>query len=209
MSVRTSAGILLYRRRTPTGDAGDGLEVLLAHPGGPYFANRDLGDWTIPKGEPDGAHEPLPAVARREFEEETGTALDPDATLLELGSIVQKGGKVVHAWAVEGDLDPAERPSNDFEVEWPPRSGRPATVRRDRPGRMVRARRGPPPDQAHPGTVHRSARDGPSATATGGRMPQAAPGQPGATTVIRTSVGSAPEATSEPRSGVTTSSRSR
>ena len=124
MSVRTSAGILLYRRHTATGDAGDGLEVLLAHPGGPYFANRDLGDWTIPKGEPDGAHEPLPAVARREFEEETGTALDPDAPLLELGSIVQKGGKVVHAWAVEGDLDPAGARSNDFEVEWPPRSGR-------------------------------------------------------------------------------------
>ena len=123
MSVRTSAGILLYRRRTLDGAAGDGLEVLLAHPGGPYFAKRDLGDWTIPKGEPDMAHEPLPVVARREFEEETGTALDPDATLLELGSIVQKGGKVVHAWAVEGDLDPATARSNDFEVEWPPRSG--------------------------------------------------------------------------------------
>jgi predicted NUDIX family NTP pyrophosphohydrolase len=124
MSIRTSAGILLYRRRTPPDDAGDGLEVLLAHPGGPYFAKRDLGDWTIPKGEPDGAHEPLPAVARREFEEETGTALDPEATLLELGSIVQKGGKVVHGWAVEGDLDPAAARSNDFEVEWPPGSGR-------------------------------------------------------------------------------------
>ena len=121
MSVRTSAGILLFRRAGP-GD--DGLEVLLAHPGGPFFVARDLGDWTIPKGEPDGAAEPLPAVARREFEEETGTALDPGVALLELGSIVQKGGKVVHAWAVEGDLDPAAAHSNEFEVEWPPRSGR-------------------------------------------------------------------------------------
>jgi len=121
MSVRTSAGILLYRR---TGAGGDGLEVLLAHPGGPYFMNRDLGDWTIPKGEPDGAHEPLDAVARREFEEETGTALDAAAPTIELGTIVQKGGKVVYAWAVEGDLDPAAAHSNEFEVEWPPRSGR-------------------------------------------------------------------------------------
>ncbi len=119
MGERVSAGILLWR------SVGDGrLEVLLAHPGGPYFANRDAGDWTIPKGEPDGAEEALLAVGRREFEEETGTAIDPDATALELGSIVQKGGKVVHAWAVEGDLDPALAHSNEFEAEWPPRSGR-------------------------------------------------------------------------------------
>jgi predicted NUDIX family NTP pyrophosphohydrolase len=116
MSVRTSAGILLYRRR-------DGLELLLAHPGGPYFAAKDLGDWTIPKGEPDGAHEPLADVARREFAEETGTALDPAAPTIELGSIIQKGGKVVHGWAVEGDLDPAAATSNEIEIEWPPRSG--------------------------------------------------------------------------------------
>jgi predicted NUDIX family NTP pyrophosphohydrolase len=121
MGERTSAGILLYRRP----DASDGgLEVLLAHPGGPYFAKRDAGDWTIPKGEPDGGDEALTAVARREFEEETGTAIDRGLPTIELGSIVQKGGKVVHAWAVEGDLDPAEARSNDFEVEWPPRSGR-------------------------------------------------------------------------------------
>ena len=121
MGERTSAGILLYRRP----DAPDsGLEVLLAHPGGPYFAKRDAGDWTIPKGEPDGGDEALTAVARREFEEETGTAIDDGLPTIELGSIVQKGGKIVHAWAVEGDLDPAEARSNEFEVEWPPRSGR-------------------------------------------------------------------------------------
>jgi predicted NUDIX family NTP pyrophosphohydrolase len=120
MAVRTSAGILLYRRSAPAGR----LEVLLAHPGGPYFVNRDLGDWTIPKGEPDGAAEALPAVARREFAEETGHLLDADAPMVELGTIVQKGGKVVHAWAVEGDLDPTTARSNEFDVEWPPRSGR-------------------------------------------------------------------------------------
>lgn len=120
MSQRTSAGILLYRRAE--GPSG-GLEVLLAHPGGPYFASRDLGDWTIPKGEPDDVGEPLAGVARREFEEETGTALDGAAPTIELGTITQKGGKVVHAWAVEGDLDPAAAHSNEFEVEWPPRSG--------------------------------------------------------------------------------------
>ena len=124
MSVRTSAGILLYRRRIadwrrrrrPRGAPGPPRWAVLREPG-----PRRLDD---PEGRAGRGHEPLPAVARREFEEETGTALDPDATLLELGSIVQKGGKVVHAWAVEGDLDPAGARSNDFEVEWPPRSGR-------------------------------------------------------------------------------------
>jgi predicted NUDIX family NTP pyrophosphohydrolase len=120
MAERTSAGILLYRR---AGTPANGFEVLLAHPGGPYFAKRDVGDWTIPKGEPDGAEEALAAVARREFEEETGTAIDGAAPTIELGSIVQKGGKVVHAWAVEGDLDPTEAHSNEFEAEWPPRAG--------------------------------------------------------------------------------------
>jgi predicted NUDIX family NTP pyrophosphohydrolase len=121
MAERTSAGILLYRRR---GRPDGPVEVLLAHPGGPYFARRDIGDWTIPKGEPNAGGEALEAVARREFEEETGTEIDPAAPTIELGSIVQKGGKVVHAWGVEGDLDPAEARSNEFEVEWPPRSGR-------------------------------------------------------------------------------------
>ena len=121
MAERTSAGILLYRRAN---EPDGGLEVLLAHPGGPFFAKRDLGDWTIPKGEPNGGDEPLEAVARREFAEETGTELDPAAPMLKLGKIVQKGGKVVHAWAVEGDCDPARLVSNLFEMEWPPRSGR-------------------------------------------------------------------------------------
>jgi len=116
MSSKVSAGILLYRR------SGGGLEVLLAHPGGPYFAGRDEDVWSIPKGEvePD---ETLYAVARREFEEETGSAA-PDAQSLELGSIVQKGGKVVHGWALEGELDAAAARSNTFALEWPPRSGR-------------------------------------------------------------------------------------
>jgi predicted NUDIX family NTP pyrophosphohydrolase len=123
MAERTSAGILLYRWSDGPGDVPH-LEVLLAHPGGPFFAKRDLGDWTIPKGEPDGVHEPLTTVARREFAEETGTEIDPEAPTIELGSIVQKGGKVVHAWAVKGDLDPADARSNVFEITWPPRSGR-------------------------------------------------------------------------------------
>ena len=117
MSERTSAGILLYR------SVGARLEVLLAHPGGPYFVDRDVGHWTIPKGEPDDVHEPMTVVARREFAEETGTEIDPSAPSIDLGTIVQKGGKIVYAWAVEGDLDPAEAHSNPFEMEWPPRSG--------------------------------------------------------------------------------------
>ena len=115
---RVSAGILLYRR----GEAG--LEVLIAHPGGPYFAQKDAGHWSIPKGEVEG-DEDLVAVARREFEEETGTPLTTaEADLLGLGEIIQKGGKRVVAWAAEGDLDPATAHSNTFTIEWPPRSGR-------------------------------------------------------------------------------------
>jgi len=116
MAARVSSGILLYRRR------GGLLEVLLAHPGGPYFARKDEGHWTIPKGEVDPG-EDLIAVGRREFEEETGQPV-PEGPSRELGSIVQKGGKVVHAWAVEGDMDPDAGASNTFEVEWPPGSGR-------------------------------------------------------------------------------------
>ena len=116
---RTSAGILLYRRSSGR------LEVLLAHPGGPFFARKDAGHWTIPKGEVDPGEAPLD-VARREFEEETGHPA-PSGVFLDLGSIVQKGGKVVHAWAAEGDLDPAAAVSNTFELEWPPRSGRTQT----------------------------------------------------------------------------------
>jgi predicted NUDIX family NTP pyrophosphohydrolase len=113
MSNRISAGILLYRREP-------GVELLLAHPGGPYFANKDAGHWTIPKGEVEGGEE-LEAVARREFAEETGSEV-PDGRLIDLGSIVQKGGKTVHAWAVEGRLDPAHARSNMILIEWPPRS---------------------------------------------------------------------------------------
>jgi predicted NUDIX family NTP pyrophosphohydrolase len=113
---RVSAGILLYRR-----PPGGGLELLLGHPGGPWFARKDAGAWSIPKGEvePD---EDLYAVARREFHEETGHAA-PGGPALPLGTVRQKGGKLVHAWALEGDLDPAEAASNTFSMAWPPGSG--------------------------------------------------------------------------------------
>jgi predicted NUDIX family NTP pyrophosphohydrolase len=113
---RLSAGILLWRRREGR------LEVLLGHPGGPYFAGKDEDHWTLLKGE-SAPGDDLEAVARREFEEETGHAV-PEGALAELGEIVQKSGKRVVAWGVEGDLDPAAAVSNTFEMEWPPRSGR-------------------------------------------------------------------------------------
>jgi len=115
-SGRTSAGILLWRRREGR------LEVLLAHQGGPFWVNKDAGHWTIPKGEVEAAEE-LVAVARREFTEETGHE-PPPGPLLPLGDIRQKSGKLVLAWAVGGDLDPATARSNTYEMEWPPRSGR-------------------------------------------------------------------------------------
>jgi predicted NUDIX family NTP pyrophosphohydrolase len=96
--------------------------VLLVHPGGPLWARRDAGAWSIPKGEYDDGEEPL-AAARREFEEELGTA-PPDGDAAELGEVRQKSGKFVRAWAIAGDLDPATAVSNTFELEWPPRSGR-------------------------------------------------------------------------------------
>jgi len=112
----TSAGLLLCRL-PPTGEP----EVLLAHPGGPYFVNRDEGAWTVPKGLVDPGEELLDA-ARREFAEEIG--LRPEAPVFHpLGSIRQKNGKTVHAWAFAGDFDPSTLRSNDFETEWPPRSG--------------------------------------------------------------------------------------
>jgi len=114
---RVSAGILLFRR------GAGGLEVLIGHPGGPYFASKDAGHWSIPKGEVDG-EEDLEAVARREFEEETGSRVDAASdALIPLGEIVQKGGKQVVAWAVEGDLDAGAARSNLFAMEWPPGSG--------------------------------------------------------------------------------------
>jgi predicted NUDIX family NTP pyrophosphohydrolase len=116
---RRSAGIVLYRVRAGT------PEVLLVHPGGPFWARRDAGAWSFPKGEYDAGDDPR-ETALREFEEETGTALPP-GDLIELGSVKQKGGKVVSAWAVEGDLDPDTVKSNTFRMQWPPRSGRWAT----------------------------------------------------------------------------------
>ncbi len=115
MPVR-SAGLLLFRRSSA------GLEVLVVHPGGPFWARKDLGAWSLPKGEYDDDEDPA-VCARREFAEELGTA-PPDGELLDLGEVRLKSGKVVVAWAVEGDLDTAEIVSNTFETEWPPRSGR-------------------------------------------------------------------------------------
>ncbi len=112
---RISAGLLCYRIRRGL------LEVLLVHPGGPFFRNRDEGAWTIPKGEIEPGEDELQA-ARREFQEETGTC--PDGPFEPLSSIRQKGGKVVHAWACLSDLDPSIAVSNTFSLEWPPRSGR-------------------------------------------------------------------------------------
>jgi len=117
MAAKRSAGILLYRRNR------GGLEVFLAHPGGPFWTRRDLGAWTIPKGEIDEGEDPLVA-ARREFEEEIGVALSGDFHALT--PIRQKGGKLVLAWAVEGDCDAANIRSNVFAMEWPPRSGKQA-----------------------------------------------------------------------------------
>lgn len=149
MTRKVSAGILLYRHRDGS------LEVLLAHPGGPFFANRDAGHWTIPKGEP-GENDELAAAAAREFEEETGNTLasvarDPAALPLDLGSIVQASGKRVHCWAVEGNLDPATSTSNTFEMPWPPGSTRLRTFPEiDRVAwfRLAEARRRANPSQA-------------------------------------------------------------
>ncbi|HEX5369661.1 MAG TPA: NUDIX domain-containing protein [Dehalococcoidia bacterium] len=115
MPSKSSAGLLLYRRRNGV------LEVLLAHPGGPFWAKKDQGAWSIPKGEIDAGEDPLQA-AIREFEEETGHR--PSGDFVPLSDVRQAGGKVVFAWAVEGDLDAATIKSNTFSVEWPPRSGR-------------------------------------------------------------------------------------
>ncbi|MEA2323498.1 MAG: hypothetical protein QOD81_3348 [Solirubrobacteraceae bacterium] len=113
--AKHSAGILLFRVR-------DGAhEVLLVHPGGPFWAKRDLGAWSIPKGECDPGEEPL-AAARRELREELGS--DPvTGQLIDLGDVRQRAGKVVTAWAAEGEFDPTELRSSTFSMEWPPRSG--------------------------------------------------------------------------------------
>jgi predicted NUDIX family NTP pyrophosphohydrolase len=113
---RTSAGILLYRLRPA------GPEVLLGHMGGPFWAKKDDGGWSIPKGEHGPDEDPL-AVARREFEEELGSSV-PTQELVPLGALRVTSGKVLTVWAAEGDLDAAAAQSNTFTVEWPPRSGR-------------------------------------------------------------------------------------
>jgi predicted NUDIX family NTP pyrophosphohydrolase len=108
----------MYRRRAGA------LEVFLVHPGGPFWARKDAGAWSIPKGEIDPTEEPL-AAARREFAEETGLAAA--GAFRPLAPVTQAGGKIVQAWAVEGDLDPSALQSNTFSIEWPPRSGRQQT----------------------------------------------------------------------------------
>jgi predicted NUDIX family NTP pyrophosphohydrolase len=114
--AKRSAGILMYRR------SSRGIELLLAHPGGPFWASKDQGAWSIPKGEYDDSEDALSA-AKREFAEELGSAL-PARPFLDLGAIKQPSRKVITAFAVDGDFDPATLVSNRFELEWPPKSGR-------------------------------------------------------------------------------------
>ena len=113
--AKQSAGLLMYRSRQGQ------LEVFLVHPGGPFWAKKDLGSWSISKGE-YAAGEPALEAAKREFQEETGFLAEGD--FLSLGQVQQAGGKVVSAWAFEGDCDPSQLISNRCEIEWPPRSGR-------------------------------------------------------------------------------------
>lgn len=113
--AKTSAGLILYRMQSGQ------LEVLLVHPGGPFWGKKDEGAWFVPKGELNVGEEPL-AGAKREFEEETG--LKPEGEFLALGSVKQKSGKTIVAWAFEGDCDPSSIKSNTFSIEWPPKSGR-------------------------------------------------------------------------------------
>jgi predicted NUDIX family NTP pyrophosphohydrolase len=116
---KKSAGILLYRFR------GQGLEVFLVHPGGPFWAKKDLGAWSIPKGELEEGDESDPLrAARREFEEETGLAIHGD--FIPLTPVKLKSGKLILAWHLEGDMDPEAVQSNTFSIEWPPHSGRQA-----------------------------------------------------------------------------------
>ena len=113
--AKQSAGILLYRIKS------NDLEVFLVHPGGPFWAKKDEGAWSIPKGEFEDEEDPL-AAAKREFEEETGLKISGE--FIELHPVKQKSGKMVYAWAVEGDVDPLKIKSNEFEIEWPPKSGK-------------------------------------------------------------------------------------
>ena len=115
--MKRSAALLVYRR------TGSGTEVFLVHPGGPFWVKKDLGAWSIPKGEFDEDEDGL-AAAKREFFEEVGQAIE--GNFIALTPVKQRGGKVVHTWAVEGEVDAAAVKSNEFEMEWPPRSGRTA-----------------------------------------------------------------------------------
>jgi len=117
---KISAGLLMFRRRP------GGMEVLLVHPGGPFFRNKDAGAWSIPKGEVEPG-EDVPTAARREFEEELGVRIDSAQPLLELSPVKIKSGKIIHARAIEGDVDTRAVTSNTFTMEWPPRSGRQIT----------------------------------------------------------------------------------
>jgi predicted NUDIX family NTP pyrophosphohydrolase len=112
---KKSAGLLLYRR------ASEGMEVLLVHPGGPFWAKKDEGAWSIPKGEFEDGEDPL-AAAQREFQEEMGAR--PSGEFIPLTPVKQAGGKLVYAWAVPADFDPATLKSNMFSIEWPPKSGK-------------------------------------------------------------------------------------
>jgi predicted NUDIX family NTP pyrophosphohydrolase len=114
--AKRSAGILMYRGKGPK------LELLLVHPGGPFWAKKDQGAWSVPKGEYEPGEDSI-AVARREFEEELGRP-PPQGSFIELGELVQPSRKVITAFAVQGDLDPTKVTSNHFELEWPPKSGR-------------------------------------------------------------------------------------
>jgi predicted NUDIX family NTP pyrophosphohydrolase len=113
--VKQSAGLLVYRKR------GNTFEVLLIHPGGPFWKNKDAGAWSIPKGEFAEGEDPL-NVAKREFQEEIGSSISGAMTPLQ--AVKQRGGKTVHAWAVEADVDVSQIKSNTFTIEWPPRSGK-------------------------------------------------------------------------------------
>ena len=116
MTAKRSAGILLFRQRNEM------LEALLVHPGGPFWSKKDLGAWFVPKGELEAGEEPL-ATARREFREELGCD-PPDGEALDLGSVKNKSGKLIYAWALEGDFDLTAFKSNTFSLEWPPKSGK-------------------------------------------------------------------------------------
>lgn len=116
MATKQSAGILLYRQREGR------IEVLLVHLGGPFWSKKDAGAWFIPKGELEEGEEPL-AAARREFREELGSE-PPNSEPLDLGTVKNRSGKLIYAWAFEGDFEPASLKSNTFSLEWPPKSGR-------------------------------------------------------------------------------------